>query len=239
MTSHATAVSNITWSPDGSTIYFRAADPKSDEQKAREKLKDDVFMFDEDYQQQHLWSVAVAGKTEHRITQGDFSVLSYDLSEDGKKIALHRAPTPLIEDSDQSEVWVMDAGGANARQITHNQVQESDATLSPDGSQVLFLSQANPKFETYYNRKMFVAPAGGGDVARAHARPALRSRESVAGRRTASRFSSWPTWACIASCSKCRRAGRKAGAAHQRQTRHHRLDHVRRRRTRTFSRRMK
>jgi dipeptidyl aminopeptidase/acylaminoacyl peptidase len=162
ITTHAAAVSNIQWSPDGATIYFRAADPKSDEQKAREKLKDDVFMFDEDYKQQHLWSVAVAGKTERRITQGDYSVLAYSLSENGKKIAFHRAPTPQIEDGDQSEVWVMDANGSNAVQITRNQVQESEAELSPDGSQVLFLSQANPKFETYYNRKLFVSSAAGG-----------------------------------------------------------------------------
>jgi len=164
LTAHAAAASNITWSPDGALIYFRAADPKSDEQKAREKLKDDVFMFDEDYQQQHLWSVALASKSARRITQGDYSVLAYELSEDGKKIVLHRAPTPLLDDSDQSEVWVMDAGGGNSRQITHNKVQESNAELSPDGSQVLFLSQANQKFETYYNRKLFVAPTAGGDT---------------------------------------------------------------------------
>ena len=164
VTSHATAVSNIAWSPDGATIYFRAADPKSEEQKAREKLKDDVFMFDENYQQQHLWSVAVAAKAESRITQGDYSVLSYDLSENGKKIALHRAPTPQIEDTDQSEVWVMDANGANPKQLTHNKVQETNASLSPDGSQVLFLSGSNQNFETYYNGKVFVEPAGGGEA---------------------------------------------------------------------------
>jgi len=164
LTTHATAVSGIEWSPDGTTIYFRAADPKSEEEKAREKLKEDVFMFDEDFKQQHLWSVAVVGRAEHRITQGDYSVLSYELSEDGRKIAFHRAPSPQIGDGDQSELWVMDSSGANARQITDNKVQESDAALSPDGSQVLFLSQANQKFETYYNRKLFVAPAGGGDA---------------------------------------------------------------------------
>jgi dipeptidyl aminopeptidase/acylaminoacyl peptidase len=164
VTTHATAVSNIKWSPDGSMLYFRAPDAKSEEQKGREKLKDDVFMYDEDYQQQHLWTVLVANKAEHRITQGDYSVLSYELSDDGKKIALHRAPSPLLEDSDRSEVWVMDAGGTNPRQITHNKVAESDATISPDGSQVIFLSQANQKFDTYYNRKVFIAPAGGGDA---------------------------------------------------------------------------
>ena len=164
VTTHATAVSNIKWSPDGSMLYFRAPDAKSEDLKGREKLKDDVFMYDEDYQQQHLWTVSVVNKAEHRITQGDYSVLSYELSDDGKKIALHRAPSPLLEDSDRSEVWVMDAGGANPRQITHNKVAESDATISPDGSQVIFLSQANQKFDTYYNRKVFIAPTGGGDA---------------------------------------------------------------------------
>src|SRR5580692_8438604 len=79
LTTHATAVTNITWSPDGALIYFRAADAKSDELKAREKVKDDVFMFDEDYQQQHLWTVAAGSKTERRLTQGDYSVLGYNL----------------------------------------------------------------------------------------------------------------------------------------------------------------
>src|SRR5258708_36273314 len=62
LTTHATAVSNLTWSPDGSTIYFRAADAKTEERKAREKAKDDVTVFDEDFLQQHVWKVALAGK---------------------------------------------------------------------------------------------------------------------------------------------------------------------------------
>jgi dipeptidyl aminopeptidase/acylaminoacyl peptidase len=164
LTSHATAVSSISWSPDGTTLYFSAAEPKSDEQKARDKVKDDVFMFDENFQQEHLWSVSVATRVEHRITGGAYSVLSYRLSEDGKRIAFHRGPSPLIGDDGLSEVWVMDADGSNARQITHNKVPEGGATLSPDGSQILFLAQANQQFEPYYNRKIFVAPTNGGEA---------------------------------------------------------------------------
>jgi dipeptidyl aminopeptidase/acylaminoacyl peptidase len=163
VTTHATAVSNISWSPDGSVLYFRAPDPKSDEQKAREKAKDDVFMFDEDYQQHHLWSVSVAGRIEHRITGGSYSVSAYTLSDDGKQIAFHRGPTPLLGDDEQSEVWVMNADGSNARQITHNKVAEAGAVFSPDGSQLLFLAQANATLEPYYNRKIFVVPSSGGD----------------------------------------------------------------------------
>jgi len=164
LTNHSTAASDIAWTPDGKSIYFRAADAKTEAQKAKEKAKDDVFMFDENYQQQHVWRVTVADKSEHRVTQGDYSVLNYQLSNDGTKIAVHRAPTPLLEDTDQSEVWVMDATGASPRQITHNRVAENGAELSPDNSRVLFVSQANAKFDTYYNSKLFVAPAAGGEA---------------------------------------------------------------------------
>jgi dipeptidyl aminopeptidase/acylaminoacyl peptidase len=164
LTTHSTAVSDISWSPDGKTIYFRAPDPKTDQQKAREKLKDDVFQFDEDYQQQHLWSVSVADKSERRITQGSYSIVNYQLSDDGTRIAFHRAPSPLLEDLEHSEVWVMESGGGGGRQLTHNKVSESDATFSPDNSQVLFIAGANQKFETYYNAKLFVEPSTGGEA---------------------------------------------------------------------------
>src|SRR5262249_28803305 len=142
--------------------YFRAADAKTDAQKARERAKDDVIVFDEDFQQFHLWKITVATKTTERVTSGPFSILSYQLSRDGKKIACVRGPSPLITDNESSEVWVMDANGSNARQVTQNHVPETAAALSPDGSQVLFLAEANQAFDSYYNRKLFVAPVGGG-----------------------------------------------------------------------------
>jgi len=164
LTHHASAVSEVQWSPDSKSIYFRAPDAKTDQQKAREKAKDDVFLFDENYLQQHVWRLDIANGSEHRITQGDYSVVSFELSDDGSKIALHRAPTPLLEDSDQSELWVMDSSGSGGRQITHNRVSESNAALSPDNSRVLFLSQSNQNFDIYYNAKLFVAPAAGGEA---------------------------------------------------------------------------
>ena len=162
LTVHPTPVTNPVWSRDGAFLYFRSFDPKPDEQKKREKLRDDVIHFDEDFQQMHVWSVSVAARKEHRITRGDYSVMSYALSEDGKKFTLVRAPSPLLADSDKGEVWVMDCTGQNPRQLTKNSVAEIGAQLSPDGSQVLFLSQANRSFDTYYNRKIFVTPAEGG-----------------------------------------------------------------------------
>lgn len=162
LTSHATSVSDITWAPDSKSLYFTAANAKTDDARARERARDDVYAFDENYEQEHLWKISVDDRREERLTEGDYSIQSYRLSLDGRRIAFHRAPSPLFGDGGQSEVWVMDATGRNALQLTKNGVGESGATLSPDNTQVLFTAGANAQFETYYNGKLFIVPAGGG-----------------------------------------------------------------------------
>ncbi len=164
LTTHASAVSEIAWAPDGSALYFSAPEAKTGEDKARDKNRDDVYAYDENYKQTHLWRVGVSRRDESQITRGDYSVTSYRVSDDGKKIAFHRAPTPLLGSGDESEVWVMNADGSGAVQLTKNAVQETGASVSPDGSQVLFLSGSNARFETYYNGRLFLVSATGGSA---------------------------------------------------------------------------
>src|SRR3984893_8440795 len=66
LTTHASAASELTWAPDGAAIYFKAPDAKTAEEKAREKARDDVYMYDENYKQTHIWKVTVASRTESR-----------------------------------------------------------------------------------------------------------------------------------------------------------------------------
>ena len=164
LTAHATAASSPAWSPDGRFLYFLAEDAKSPEQLAREKARNDVYAFDETFQPRHLWRVDMATRAESRVTSGGFSILSYELSADGRRIAHHRAPSTVLGDAERGEVWVMDADGGNAVALTKNTVAESGASLSPDGSQLLFLSGSNERFETYYNANTFVMPSGGGSA---------------------------------------------------------------------------
>jgi Tol biopolymer transport system component len=194
-------VSELTWAHDGSSIFFKAAEAKSAEDKAREKARDDVYLYDENYKQTHVWNVAIASKAESRITDGDFSVTEYELSADGRRMAYLRAPTPLLGDGDKSEVWVSNADGTNAVQVTRNAVQETGPAISPDNATVLFVSGSNAKFETYYNGRLFVAPAG---VARRGSRERRNSTWTApSGRRMGSRSTSSQTSAFM----KARGAG--------------------------------
>jgi dipeptidyl aminopeptidase/acylaminoacyl peptidase len=162
ITSHATAVSSIAWAPDGTSLYFLSADAPSAEERERTRLQDDVYAFEEtNFKHRHLWTTDLDGKTK-KITDGAWTVGSYELSADGKRIAMHRTPGPLLGFNERGEVWVMDASGENATQLTTNGSSESNASLSPDGSAVLFTAAANERFEPYYNDKLFVVPAAGG-----------------------------------------------------------------------------
>src|SRR5665213_2244960 len=162
ITKHATGVAAPTWSPDEATIYFTAADAATPDDRERDRRKDDIYAFEENYKRRQLWSITVATGAEKQITSGNLSVSSYRLSRDGKHIVLERTPTPLVDDEHKGEVWVMDAAGGNARQLTKNNVEEQQPELSPDGSLVLFLSDTNEKFEPHYNLDLFVVPAAGG-----------------------------------------------------------------------------
>jgi dipeptidyl aminopeptidase/acylaminoacyl peptidase len=166
ITKHSTAVSSNpgigpTWSPDGTTVYFVATDPATREETERDRLKDDLYPFEEHYKHRQLWTVTVATGAEKQLTSGGLGVASYRLSRDGTQIAVERSPTPFVDDEYLRETWVMDAGGT-ARQLTRNRVEEMQPELSPDDSQVLFLANTNDRFEADYNTALFVVPATGG-----------------------------------------------------------------------------
>ena len=80
---HKPGVSNIAWSPDGTSILFVAPDPEPKADRKRKQAKDDVFAFEEEFRQKHLWQFQITGSKPLRITEGDFSVLDYKLSLDG------------------------------------------------------------------------------------------------------------------------------------------------------------
>ncbi len=162
LTEHATSVSQISWSPNGQWIYFLAADEKSEEEKAREKVNDNVFAFEENYTHRHVWRVGVEDRNEEQLTSGVFTVRGYRLSGDGTMLVLSRAPTPLLDDSQLAEVWLANADGGEARKLTDNSIGEGSIQLSPDNSQVLFVANSNQDFEFYYNQKIFLMPASGG-----------------------------------------------------------------------------
>jgi dipeptidyl aminopeptidase/acylaminoacyl peptidase len=150
------------WSLDGSSIYFLANDPATSAERERERLKDDLYLFDHDFRQHHLWKIAVDTGAEQKLTDGPFSILWFHVSSDGTQILEQRAPTPLFEDLGRGETWITDSAGQHARQVTSNGIEEVDGELSPDNSQVLFTAEASTRLEPNHTWTVFTVPASGG-----------------------------------------------------------------------------
>jgi dipeptidyl aminopeptidase/acylaminoacyl peptidase len=162
LTRHKTAPGNIQWAPDGLSLYFTASEPKTKEEEKKDKLKDDVYAYDENFKMSHLWRMGLKDTAAVRVTEGEYSVNNFHVSPWNGKIIIYKGISPLFNDSDKNELWIMDADGKNPVQLTNNRVAESGAEISPDGKQVLFGVGANENFESYYNDKLFVVPSTGG-----------------------------------------------------------------------------
>src|SRR5438132_11089872 len=111
---HATSIiasqpGMLAWAPDGSAIYCIAADPPGAADVERDKLRGDIYSYD-DYRQQHLWKITVADGQEQRLTSGDYSIVGFKVSPTGL-LLVNRAPSPLVLDSYLSEVWTLHADG--------------------------------------------------------------------------------------------------------------------------------
>ena len=141
---------------------FSPNDPATSAERERDRLRDDVYLFEQDFRQHHLWKIAVDTGVEQKLTDGPFSILWFHVSSDGTQILEQRAPTPLFEDLGRGETWITDSAGQHARQVTSNGIEEVDGELSPDNSQVLFTAEASTRLEPNYTWTLFTVPASGG-----------------------------------------------------------------------------
>ncbi len=159
---HEGGVLSHTWSPCGKKIYFAARDALSEEEEQKKEDKDDAFIFEKNEKNTHIWSIDVQTKTEKKLTEGDFTVIGYQLSRDGTKILLSAAPTPNYDDVLNAEIWLLNLEDGEKTKITDNNIWEGRFSLSPDNTQILFVADTNERFEHYYQDTLFLVPTAGG-----------------------------------------------------------------------------
>lgn len=162
LTSHPTAPTAPAWAPGGKALLFTAPDDRTADEKEKDRLKDDVYAFEENGKPRQVWRVELDG-TAKPVTAGAFSVTAFALSPDGTRLVTSRAPASPLEFSHLAELWISAADGSGAQQLTSgNRVSEGSLAVSPDNTAVLFQAGANERMEGYHNGKLFVVPADGG-----------------------------------------------------------------------------
>ena len=164
ISSHPGDIKSYQWSADGKSIYYLAGEPLEPRIEVMRKSKNDLFPFEESLSFQHIWKLDVSNGKSAQITHGEFHVLGFDLSADGRLLAYNRAAGKLRDDWHRSEIWVADSEGKKPRKLTDNNYAESKIEFSPDNKSLLFLSDVNDKGNYYYDKNLFVLSIGNGSI---------------------------------------------------------------------------
>ncbi len=165
LTSEEDGVSSFAWSPDGKQIAFTAADPKPQALKDRDKKYGEFEVVDQDQTMTHLYVIDVAEKKARKLTDGAFSVGSFDYSPDGREIAFDfRAKTDPASSATE-DISVVSVADGKIRPLVSQEGPDSAPHFSPDGRQILFeTAMGNRDFYSYSNTRLAVIPASGGPV---------------------------------------------------------------------------
>ena len=162
LTTAEDGISAFAWSPDGTKVAFTAQDPKSEAAKEREKKHGEYELVDQDHRMTHLHVIDLASKKARRLTEGAFTVGSFDWAPDASEIAFAHSRTPDPSDSHSSDISVVSVAEATLRPLVSQPGPDADPVFSPDGTRVAFESAMGRERFYYSNGYVAVVPRAGG-----------------------------------------------------------------------------
>ncbi len=140
VTNAENGVSSFKWSPDGERIAYTMTDPKTEEEKTREREKRDVTIVDQDFKFSRIYVQLVSADSAKAIFDGDLHTTSFDWSPDGSQIVFAHQPTPRINDRYKMNISVVASDSGAVRSLVNRIGTDSDPMFTPDGSEVIFSS---------------------------------------------------------------------------------------------------
>ncbi len=135
-------VSAYSWAPDSRRVAYVATDPRSAQEEADIKKRDDERVFEGDFRYQHAWVIDVSSKQATRVTQGTaFTVQGApSWSPDGKRFVFTGAVTPMLRDY-RRDIYIATPGQPGVDKISTNFGGDGSAKWSPDGKTIAWLTE--------------------------------------------------------------------------------------------------
>ena len=119
-------------------------DPRSSEEEANIKKRDDERVFEGDFRYQHAWVVDVNTKQSTRITEGTAYTLqgAPSWSPDGKRFVFGGAATPMLRDN-RRDIYVATVDTKQIEKISTNWGSDGQPKWSPDGTTIVWVTEPN------------------------------------------------------------------------------------------------
>lgn len=151
------------WSPDGASIALLRTDPKTDEQKQREKDRDDVIVVDRDMRFTHLWLVDADSGKARRLTAAQREVHAFRWLPDGSGLLVVTSDLPTVDSGiEGGDLWEVPAHGGLARKIAHFPVAPGTPLYveSTTGPAVVVAGEGGRSYPT---SSVWMVPLAGGE----------------------------------------------------------------------------
>lgn len=172
LTAEENGMGAMAWTPDGTAIVFTSSGPESKAKKDRKEKYGEYDIIGGDYSMNHLWRVAAPEEIPpdvkklpkpEALTKGEqFSVGSFAISPDGKRIAFSASRDPDLGSQDTEQIYVLDLADLHVRKLLESGGPNTRPRWSPDSRQIAYVtSNGEPNF-FYANRYIAVIPAEGG-----------------------------------------------------------------------------
>ncbi len=136
--------SNLRFSPDGAALAFVAGPKNKALIDAREERYGKYEVFREEGAYEHLWVMALrddmrADGAPRQVTTGrELSVIGYNWSPDGSKLAFTAWPTPYLVDVLESQIYVVDANDGAPEKLTTSHGDKSAPIWNASGRALAF-----------------------------------------------------------------------------------------------------